>query len=240
MFIESLQNKKVKEWCKLKEKKYRDETGLFLIEGDHLILEAEKLQVIKEIISVNKEKKADFYVTKEVMQKISNQKSISESIAICYKLKEEEIGSKVLVLDGIQDPGNLGTILRSAVAFSFDTVILSEDTVDLYNDKTIRATEGMLFKISIIRKNIEETLNKIQKDYEIYITNVKNGENIKKRKRSKKFVLVIGNEGNGVKESTQKFATHFIKIPMNSNCESLNAGVAASILMYEMDSDCDE
>ena len=150
MFIESLQNKKVKEWCKLKEKKYRDETGLFLIEGDHLILEAEKLQVIKEIIYVNKEKKADFYVTKEVMQKISNQKSISESIAICYKLKEEEIGSKVLVLDGIQDPGNLGTILRSAVAFSFDTVILSEDTVDLYNVKTIRATVGMLFKIRII------------------------------------------------------------------------------------------
>ncbi len=168
------------------------------------------------------------------MQKISSQKSISESIAVCYKLKEEKIGSKVLALECLQDPGNLGTIIRSAVAFSFDTIILSEDTVDLYNDKVIRSTEGMLFKINIVRKNLKKTLLDLQNDHKIYVTNVEKGENIKKIPKESKFVLLIGNEGNGVKESTKKLADYLIKIPMNPTCESLNASVAASILMYEI------
>lgn len=234
MNIESLTNARVKEWAKLKEKKYRDEKGLFLIEGDHLIKEAKKKNCIKEIITTNKEEKADYYVTTEIMKKISNQVSISKSVAICYKLKEEPIKNKILVLDGIQDPGNLGTMIRSAIAFNFDTLVLSEDSVDVYNDKVIRASEGMLFHINVLRKNLSNFLEENKNDYNILVTDVSNGENIRNISQKSKTMLVIGNEGNGVKEETKKFKNHFIKLNMNENCESLNAGVAASILMYEI------
>lgn len=234
MNIESLTNNRVKEWVKLKEKKYRDEQGLFLIEGDHLINEAKKKNIIKEIISTDKNEIADFYVTPEVMKKISNQVSAPKTIAVCYKLKEEEIKNRILVLDGIQDPGNLGTIIRSAVAFNFDTIVLSEDTVDIYNEKVIRASEGMIFNINFVRTNIIPFLEKNKNNYDILITNVVKGENIKTIRLSQKIILVIGNEGNGVKEETKKYQNHFIKLNMNENCESLNAGVAASILMYEI------
>ncbi len=240
MNIESLQNSHVKEWCKLKEKKYRDETGLFLIEGNHLIEEAKEKNCIKEIISIDKTKKADFYVTKEIMKKISNQVSISDTIAVCYKLKEEEVKKKVLLLDGVQDPGNVGTIIRSAVAFSFDTILVSEDTVDIYNDKVIRASEGMLFKINIVRQNKKEALEKLVKTHQILITNVKEGKQIKEVPLKEKIVLVIGNEGNGVSEEVKKYKTDFIRIKIDKNCESLNAGVAAGILMYEIGVDNNE
>lgn len=233
MNIESLQNSHVKEWCKLKEKKYRDEGGLFLIEGEHLIEEAKKKNLITTLISTDKKLEADFYVTPEIMKKISNQKSIASRVAICKKQKEEPLGNKVLLLDGLQDPGNLGTIIRSAVAFSFDTIILSDDSVDVYNDKTIRATEGMLFKINIVRKNIVEALEEM-KDYQVLITDVNHGKNIKEIQTKEKLGIVIGSEGKGVKEATKNYATDFIKIKMNPECESLNAGVSASILMYEI------
>lgn len=234
MNIESLTNARVKEWVKLKEKKYRDETGLFLIEGDHLIAEASKKNIIKEIISIDKNEPADFYVTPEIMKKISNQVSFSKTIAVCYKLKETELKNRILVLDGIQDPGNLGTIIRSAVAFNFDTIVLSKDTVDLYNDKVIRASEGMLFHINFFRKDLLTFLEENANNYNVLVTDVMNGENIKDVPACKKTMLIIGNEGNGVKEETKKYKNHFIKLNMNANCESLNAGVAASILMYEI------
>jgi TrmH family RNA methyltransferase len=234
MKIESLTNSHVKEWVKLKEKKYRDETNLFMVEGDHLIKEAEKLGLIEYVITTNPNVDASYYVTDEIMKKISNQVSISDRVAVVKKIPEKVVGSKVLVLDGIQDPGNLGTIIRSAVAFNFDTIILSSDSVDLYNDKVIRSSEGMIFHINVIRKNIEEFLSESQNKYEILVTDVTKGENIKKYKDLKNIILVIGNEGNGVKDTTRLFATHFIKLNMNTECESLNAGVAASILMYEL------
>ena len=234
MNIESLNNERVKRWQKLKEKKYRDDVNLFVIEGDHLITEAKKAGIIKEIITIDKNEKADYYVTPQIMKKISSQKSPSKSIAICYKLEKHEIGNKILCLDNIQDPGNLGTIIRSAVAFSFDTIILSQDTVDLYNDKVIRSCEGMIFHINIIRKNLESFLIENNNQYNILITDVSKGENIRMLNLKQKIILVIGNEGNGVNENLKKFAHYFIKISMNSNCESLNAGVAASILMHEI------
>lgn len=234
MHIESLSNHHVKEWVKLKNKKYRDEVGLFLIEGDHLIHEAQKKNCIKEIISIDEKIEADYYVTPEIMKKISNQVSISSSVAICYKLKESEPKMRILVLDGIQDPGNLGTMIRSAVGFSFDTIVMSLDTVDLYNDKVVRASEGMFFHINLIRSDLKEFLEKYSSDYTVLVTDVKNGENIKKINKLDNILLVIGNEGRGVKEEIKKYKDYFIKLNMNPTCESLNAGVAASILMYEI------
>lgn len=234
MKIESLQNARVKEWCKLKEKKYRDETNLFLVEGEHLIEEAKKQNLIKEIISCEETLVADFYVTKDIMKKISQQVSISSRIAVCYKKKEEPMQDKILVLDNIQDPGNFGTIIRSAVAFGFTDIIVSMDTVDLYNEKVVRASEGMLFHINILRRELPIFLEEMKNDYQIFTTDVQQGENLREIPLQEKIVIVIGNEGQGVREEIKKYATHFIKIPMQKMCESLNAGVAASIIMYEV------
>lgn len=234
MNIESISNKHVVEWAKLKTKKYRDLLGLFIVEGEHLIKEALKSNCIKEIISIDKSLDANFYVTKEIMKKLTSQVTISNRIAICYKLKETKISNKILILDGIQDPGNLGTIIRSAYAFGFKDIILSNNSVDLYNEKVIRASEGIIFLENIIRKDLDEFLKSIKNEYQILVTNVRNGKNIRNINLKEKLALIIGNEGNGVKSSLENIADELIKIPIDKNVESLNAGVAASILMYEV------
>ncbi len=237
MYIESIHNPHVKEWVKLKEKKYRDEQNLFLVEGEHLILEAKKKNCIKEIISSDQNLEADFYVPEMIMKKISSQVTPVARIAVCYKLEEKELKKKVLVLDGIQDPGNLGTMIRSAVAFCFDSIIISMDTVDVYNEKVIRSSQGMIFHINILRRNLLDFMQENKEKYSILITDVRIGENIRDIKNKEPFMLVIGNEGNGVTKEIQDFHTHFVKLKMNRACESLNAAVAASILMYELSED---
>ncbi len=235
MIIESLTNNHVKEWMKLNLKKYRDETELFIIEGDHLIEEADKKNLIKEKITIDRNESADFYVTPEIMKKISNQKSISKTIAICYKIPRRNITNHILILDGIQDPGNLGTIIRSAVAFNLETIILSEDSVDLYNDKVIRASEGMIFHVNVIRTNIEHFIDQIQEEeYVVIGSQLKEGKNCKNLKAPSKIALVMGNEGNGIQEKILNKCDEYVSIPMNHNCESLNVGVATSILLYEL------
>lgn len=237
MKIESLNNSKVKEWSKLKEKKYRDETGYFLVEGDHLMNSAMVKGVVKEIISTDETLKIPdipFYlVTPAIIKKISNQINGTKVIGVCKKLPEKEICGNVCLLDNIQDPGNLGTIIRSAVAFDVKTIILSNDSVDLYNDKVIRASEGMLFHINIIRMDIKDALKELkEKKYMIYGTDVIKGTVLKEITFNDKTAIIIGNEGQGMKEELKMLCDSMIHIPIN--CESLNAGVAASIIFYEV------
>ncbi len=233
MYIESLNNSHVKEWLKLKTKKYRDQECLFLIEGEHLIEEAQKKNCLKEIISQDPNLKADYYVSPVIMKKICSQESSPSRMAVCFKIPEQPLQNKILVLDGIQDPGNLGTIIRSAVAFAFDTIVLSNDTVDLYNEKVIRSSEGMLFHINIIRTDLIPFLKQEQNTYTIFGTDVHRGQAIRKLQMPPNFMLVIGNEGKGIKPEIKELCHQFINLPMTKNCESLNAAVAASILMYE-------
>ena len=236
--ITSLENSKVKEWTKLAQRKYRDEANLFVIEGDHLITEALKNGLIKEIISANIELEFNItthYVTTAIMKKISSQESPSEVIAICHKMEPSTIGNKVIALDAIQDPGNLGAIIRSAVAFNFDTIILGENTVDLYNPKTIRATEGMLFNISIIKKDLITTIDDLKKlNCKVFGTSLENGDDIANIEVNDKMIIVIGNEGQGINKDILAKCDQNIYIPINKSCESLNASIAASIIMYEI------
>lgn len=240
MIITSTNNEHIKELNKLKEKKHRDLTNTFLIEGDHLIKEALKKDIIKELIVLetsdyNLENIKTTYVSKEVMKKLSSMDSYPNVIGVCEKIENNEIGNKVLILEDIQDPGNLGTIIRSAVAFDVDTIILSPKTVDLYNSKVIRSTQGMLFHINIIIKNLEEVILKLKdQKYKIYGTKVDNGKNIKNISKEEKYALIIGNEGNGISNKISDLCDEFIYIEMNKEVESLNAGVAASILLYEL------
>lgn len=238
MKIESINNNKIKEWNKLKEKKYRDQTGLFLVEGDHLVKEALLSNRVVEIITIDNSYEVEgipFYeVTEGIMKKLSSQVTFPKVMAVCKKLEERNIFGNVCILDDIQDPGNLGTIIRSAKAFNIDTIIMSKNTVDLYNEKVIRSTEGLLFNMNFIRGNLEEEIAKLKRnDYFIYGTNVKYGKDIKTIDFPEKTAIIIGNEGKGMNQKYDKDCDELIYIPIK-NCESLNAGVAASIIFYEM------
>ena len=155
-------------------------------------------------------------------------------MAVCNKLESKELGSRIIALDNIQDPGNLGTIIRSAVAFNFDTIVISNDSVDVYNSKVIRATQGMLFNVNIVVTDITSFLNDIKTDYKIIGTDVVGGKSVSDFKKLGKFAIIVGNEGQGISSDTKKLCSDFVYIPMSKDCESLNVGVAASIIMYEL------
>ncbi len=239
MLITSLSNEKIKKYLKLKSKKYRDLFKLFLIEGEHLVTEALKKDILVDLLvlegeSVNYQFNYT-YVTPLIMKKLSNLESIPKVIGICKMNDVMEItGQKVLLLDDIQDPGNLGTIIRSCVAFNVSDIVLSNNTVDLYNDKVIRSTQGMLFEVNIIRGDLKDVIKSLKKaDYLILGTSVKEGIDVKKIKPVK-FALVMGNEGQGIHEDILNLCDKNLYIKMNPLCESLNVGVATSILLYEL------
>ncbi len=240
MLITSVHNEHIKELDKLKNKKYRDQVGYFLVETKHLALEAYRAGLIKELILEQNEifpmDVPTLYVSKEILKKLSSTSTPSKVMAVVYNNKlPKEIGEKVLILDKIQDPGNLGTIIRSAVAFNIDTIICSQDTVDVYNPKVIRASQGMMFHIPILVQDPEQTIKELhQKDYKVIGTKVTNGEDVRKAAIYSHFALVIGNEGQGISDKIENLCDQFLYIKMNGNCESLNASVAASILLYEI------
>ena len=238
MVITSVNNNHIKELVKLKDKKYRDITNTYLVDTKHLVEEAYKENLLEELILLDKEDyKLDvntIYVSLDVLKKISNTNNPSKIMGVVRKKEESNnLGSRILVLDNIQDPGNLGTIIRSSVAFNFDTIVLSRDTVDLYNPKVVRATEGMIYKINIIVRDLKEFINSIKDKYIIYGTDVNNGINISDID-SNNVVVVIGNEGNGISKDIKSLCDKNIYIDISSRCESLNAGVASSIIMYEV------
>ena len=244
MVITSLENKKVKDVVKLQSKKYRNLTNTFVVETEHLVEEAEKAGIIKDLFIVEDEfvdNDNTYFVTNEVMNKIKKKMSSMESpsnvLAVCEKNNSKEIiGDKILLIDGVQDPGNLGTIIRSSVAFGVTTIVLSFDTVDLYNPKVIRATEGMFCHINIISMNLEEAINIIKsKGIKVYGTNVVDGVSVTSITDKNKYALIVGNEGNGVKQNIQDLCDLNLYIPMKDNVESLNVGVACSILLYELE-----
>ena len=238
--ITSSSNSKVKYWSSLSQKKYRDLEGVYLVEGEHLVLEAIRKNLVVEIIACEDYQVnylGDiYYVTYDILKKISKVETPQKVMAVIRKKEFSIIGNKVLVLDRVQDPGNLGTIIRSAVAFNIDTIILSEDSVDLYNEKVIRSTEGMLFNINVLRRDLKSFIPKLKEDnYKIVGTRLTSGMKVKDYIFPKRVALVMGNEGNGISSEVLSLCDDFVYVPMNEACESLNVGVAASILMYEME-----
>ena len=237
--ITSVNNNKIKELNKLKEKKYRDESNTYLIEGEHLVYEAYKANLLKELFVLDGE---DFsmdvpitLVSKEVMKKLSSMDSYPNVIGLCYKKKDNFIGDKILILEDIQDPGNLGTIIRSSNAFDIDTIVLSSKTVDLYNSKVIRSTQGMIFNYNIIVRELSDFIKELKNDnYKIFGTKVDGGSDIRNIDLPSKMAIIIGNEGNGMSDNISNLCDNYLYIKMNDSVESLNAGVAASILLYEV------
>lgn len=229
--ITSPTNEKIKEIVKLKSSKGRKEKGLFIVEGKHLVSEAKMAGVIEEIYTINPELEG-VQVSEAIMRKICNTDTLVSQMAVCKFISKKELTDHILILDGVQDPGNLGTLMRSAVSFGFNTIFLSTGTVDPYNDKVIRSSQGAIFKLNIIQGNVIDFIKSLS-SYDIYSTNVINGIDIKDVDASTKVAIILGNEGNGVSSDVNNLNLKNIYIKMN-NMESLNVAVAGSILMYEI------
>lgn len=237
--IESVDNNKIKDIRKLKEKKYRDSEKLFLIEGEHLVLEAYKAGILKSVILCNYDLDIEvekIIVSEKVMSTISELPSKVNVIGVCEIIDNKiDLTSTVLMLDGVQDPGNLGTIIRSSVAFNIKNIVLSKTCVDLYNTKVLRGAQGMNFHLNIIRDDLVNVIDILKNNnYTIYGTDVVNGINVKDVKKDGKYAIIMGNEGNGISPEVKNKVDKNIYIDMNKKCESLNVGVSASIILYEL------
>ena len=234
MIIESLNNEKIKYYTKLQNKKYREETGLYIAPGEHLVREALSLDLVKEVFLLEGEDNTYgnvTYLKEAVMKKLSGLENAPKVLAIVKKNVTNDIKGNVIILDNLKDPGNIGTIIRSAVAFNYETIIISPNSADVYNIKTIRATEGMLYKINIVIKELNEIIPDLKnKGYKIVGTDVQKGSH--PYKISGAHALIIGSEAKGMSDDVKKLCDEFFYIPMSEKCESLNAGVSASILMY--------
>ncbi|MCD7894007.1 MAG: RNA methyltransferase [Erysipelotrichaceae bacterium] len=235
--ITSMNNETIKDILKLKQKKYRDEMGLFLIEGYHLVEEARKKGCIKCIItSLNKTYDENtIYVSESIMKKLAFTKTPQPIMAICFKFDYtiDFDSHRYLLLDQLQDPGNAGTIIRSALAFNYKQVILSKDCVDIYNDKVIRSTQGALFHMNIVFMDLFDAIDKLHEhNIEVYATALENGKDIHIFDKKDKMAFVMGNEGNGVSQKILDKCDNRMYIPI-AGIDSLNVAIAAGIVMYE-------
>lgn len=240
MEITSLTNAKVKQWSKYKEKKHRDKDHKFLIEGEHLIEEAHKANLIECIlIEQGKENMFPAYetyeVTRDILKKLSDSVSGTYIMAVCHmpNISSIDFGNKVIVLDDVQDPGNVGTIIRTAFSFGYTSIVLSNHSVDVYNEKVIRSTQGALFHMQIIRGDIMELLQQLkQQGITLYATSLHEATPLQQTPKKTPCALIFGNEGNGVSKDVTDYSDHKVFIEMET-FESLNVAVAAGICMYE-------
>ena len=252
--ITSKDNEMVKHIKKLADKKYRDQNNCYIVEGIKLVEEAiqEEAQIDKIVICEEPTKTSEIskslmyeiakydciYVTEKIFKALTQVMSPQGILAVIKKNKErvqvkydEDI---IVALDDIQDPGNLGTILRTVDSVGLKQLIVSKGTADVYNPKVVRSSMGAIFRVEVIEvENLKETIEMIKRNnYDILVTSLQTDDSIYDIDYSKK-VIVIGNEANGVSKEIQDMADNKVKIPMIGKTESLNASVATGIILYE-------
>ncbi len=252
--ITSKDNELIKHIRKLKDKKYRDESNEYLVEGVKLVEEAVKENAkIKQII-VCEDTTRTYEIPTHIMLEIAKYECISVSdkifniitqvtnpqgiMAIIEKnAQEAQIDYSqdiIVVLDDVQDPGNLGTILRTVDSIGLNQIIVSKGTADAFNSKVVRSTMGAIFRIKIIEvENLAQAIKEMRKHhFKLMVTSLQTKNSIYDIDFNKK-IIVIGNEANGVSKEIQDMADEKAKIPMLGRTESLNASVAAGVVMYE-------
>lgn len=233
--ITSKTNPKIKYLCSLKTTKGRNEHKQFLCEGKKALEMALKSGLVKEVYTLEKlslPKYIDQYiVTPEIMKKISSSVSPEGIVFISDFIKQKEnFGNKIVYLDGVSDPGNMGTIIRTALALGFDAVCYSKGSVSPYNEKVVAASKGSIFSIPIL----ETELHILKLKYQVIVSALQdNSVELKNIKPNKNFVLVLGNESHGVKEETLALADVVCKIPIEG-IDSLNVAIAGAIMMFEL------
>ena len=235
MVITSKDNKRIKAVRKLLTKKGRLKANQFLIEGEHLIEEALKwnANILELFVLENSEFNFDLkttVVTKDVMKSLSTLVTPPGIIAVVEMNTQTVDSNRILALDGVQDPGNLGTLIRTADAFNFKRILIGKDTVDPYSDKVLRSSQGSHFHVSIEDTDLIEAIN----DFDgIVLTTDLQGEPLNSNKITGPIMIVLGNEGQGVSREVLECANYKVKIDMPGHAESLNVSVAGGILMHQ-------
>ena len=248
--ITSLKNPKVTIWKSLKDRKGRKETGCFLVEGRKMVEEALASAFPVEAVLVDAARMGEFplpanipafAMPSHVLASVCDTKT-PQGIAAVVRMADVPLtGSRLVAMDGVQDPGNVGTIIRTADAAGFDGVLLSAQCADVFSPKVLRATMGSIFRMGIrVTDDLSGTLKQMVQEGASVVSSQLDGEPFYQRSPlNERFVLVIGSEGNGVTEEVKAVATHKVKLPMRGGAESLNAAVAAGIMMYELTRDLD-
>ncbi len=243
--ITSTSNTKIKETAKLQQKKYRNETGLFLLEGSKPIEEALCSGLKIKCLYTTEKHLSKFsglnvkitLVTPSVLEKISTTDSMPEAVAVAQQLhcniNDIKKSKRLVLIENIKDAGNLGTLIRCACAFSMEAILLCGDTVDIYNPKVVRSTVGAMFKLPIIKTSIQEAKENFSSSKFIAsVVNQKNVINPEKIDYSTPFVIMLGSEADGLTQEAIAAADIKTTIPISSKTESLNLGMAGSILFY--------
>jgi TrmH family RNA methyltransferase len=244
--IQSVKNPQVKQWKKLLTKKERDKTGMFLIEGFHLVEEALKQQeqIIEIIVSdkIELPPRFDFgstsitTVTDEISKELSDTETPQGIYAVCRETTDNasiKEAKSFLFIDAVQDPGNLGTMIRTADAAGIEAIVVGHGSVDIFNSKVLRSAQGSHFHLPIVRGNLEEwieTLNK--RNIPVYGTALENAKTYTEIAPQEEFALIVGNEGSGMNKELLVKTTSNLYIPIYGQSESLNVAVAAGILLY--------
>lgn len=228
--IQSKDNKTYKELLALK--KGDPEKGLILIEGEDLVEEARKENALVSLIfpegSKEKEDKLPTYLLKQgLYRELASYQSLPKVMGIAQKKMTKTFGDRVIYLDRIQDPGNAGTMIRTALSFHYSSLVLSKDSVSLYNSKVIQSSKGALFHLPIGREDLSLFSSQ---GYHIYLTTLDGEDEAKLKELETPFVLVFGNEGQGISKQNLSLGQK-LRINM-SGIDSLNVAVAAGIFMY--------
>ena len=232
--ITSAQNNKIKYATSLKLAKYRKENKEFLAEGKKSLELALAAGVVKEIFTTKKlsgirDDIVQYLVNESLLKKLSSTQNPEGIVFVCF-MQEKKLKkfNKVVYLDHVSDPGNMGTIIRTALAFSYDAVYVSEGSCDIYNEKVIAASKGAIFRIPV-QYNLLEKIK--ENAYVIVSALSKDAKELSTVETKKPFVLLLGNEAHGVSEESLKLADEVVKINID-NIDSLNVSVAAGILMH--------
>ena len=248
--ITSLKNQKVTTWKSLKERKGRRETGCFLVEGRKMVEEALASAVPVEAVLVDADRMGEFTLPGNlpvytmpghVLAAVCDTKTPQGIAAVVHMAEVEMTGKRFVAMDGVQDPGNVGTIIRTADAAGFEGVILSSQCADVFSPKVLRATMGSIFRMGVrVTDDLPGLLTGMVQEGASVLSSQLDGEPFYQHSPlNERFVLVIGSEGNGVTDEVKAVATHQVKLPMRGGAESLNAAVAAGIMMYELTRDMD-
>ena len=243
--ISSSKNARVVVWRSLKDKKGREKAGSFLVEGPKMVKEAldssfpVQALILREGYSPSfplPEKIPSFCLPDHLFQSVCDTQTPQGIAAVIKKHSLPLKGSRLLALDGIQDPGNMGTIIRTADAAGFEGILLSPDCADIFSPKVLRSTMGSIFRMTF---SFTDSLPALLHDYRSrgfsVLASQLDGDSFYDRTDvCSSFILIIGNEGNGISDPVKAEATHHLRLPMRGGTESLNAAVAAGIMMYDL------
>lgn len=245
--IQSVKNDRFKTWKKLQTRKGRDKTGTYLVEGFHLVEEALRQDglvlelLVSSGVSVPEEwLKGDydvFEISTEISHLISETMTEQGVFAVVATSEPDMMllyGKKLLLVDAVQDPGNVGTLIRTADAAGYDCVVLGKGSADLYNPKVIRSTQGSHFHIPVIQADLFDWIANLEEEGVPVIGAVLDDQAKSLNDMTKRdtLALMVGNEGNGISPELQDRLSEKVYIPIYGDSESLNVAVAAGILLY--------